>query len=178
LADIKRRVPDLRSASLRTNGFSRSKLELIVQVIRTENALHIWSKKFDVADRDIRDVETEIAQSTQRSLLPATADSLVVAINTADPEAHDLYLRAAYLFYKADADSLRKSLELARRAVQLDPSFLRAHWLIVKAEQNLTAVGEQSSAEAERGWRQRENSAWQSTAAVLPPIPSISTAGL
>jgi serine/threonine-protein kinase len=129
---------------------SNGQLELIIQVIRTENALHIWSKKFDVADRDIRDVETEIAQSTQRSLLPTTPDSLVVAINTADPEAHDLYLRAVYLFYKADADSLRKSLELARRAVQLDPSYVRAHWLIVKAEQNLTAVGQESSAEAER----------------------------
>jgi TolB-like protein/Tfp pilus assembly protein PilF len=140
-------VAALVEGSVRRN---EGKLQLVVHLISTQTALHMWSKTFEVADHELPQAEGEIARSTQRALLGKMTDSPLLPKGTADPHAHDFYLRAVYFFYKADPDSLRKTLELARRAVKLDPSFVRAHWLIVKAEQNLAALGEESPVEASR----------------------------
>ncbi len=125
-------------------------LELIVQLIRTGDGYHVWSKTFGAAERDLHGVEGEIASATRHALLPSGADAGQPELRSTDnPEAHNLYLQAAYLFHKGDLYSLRQSAALARQAVKLDPSFVRAHWVVIKAEQNLVAQGSQSTGDAE-----------------------------
>jgi len=138
-------VGALLEGSVRRN---EGKLQLVVQLINTSTALHVWSKTFEVSGQDLPQVEVEIARSTQRALSGEMKDSSPSHRGTTDPQAHDVYLRAVYFYYKSDSDSLRKALDLARQAVKLDPSFVRAHWLIVKAEQNLAALGEESPVDA------------------------------
>jgi TolB-like protein/tetratricopeptide (TPR) repeat protein len=141
----------LNASALLEGSVARSdgKLQLIVQLVNARSALHLWSKTFQIADGKLREAEAETTRSTQLALLGRVTDSPVLR-STGSPEAHDLYLRAVYLFSKSDSDSLRKSLDLVRQAVKLDASFVRAHWLIVKAEHNLAAIGAQSAADARR----------------------------
>ena len=139
-------VSALLEGSVKRDGGA---LEMVVQLIRTSDGYRVWSKTFDAADRDLRGVETEIAASTERVLLPGQVRPGGEVASTSNAEAHNLYLQAVYLFHKGDVDSLRKCLELAREAVKLDPSFVRAHWIIVKGEQNLAAQGAQSTSDSE-----------------------------
>ena len=145
--DIGRRlkVGAIVEGSIRRTG---EDLELVVQLVSAQNGYHLWSKTFDVPDRDLRRAETEVVESTRRALLPAQPNPVQHVSGTQSPEAHNLYLQAVYLFYKADPESLRKALELARNAVKLDPDFVRPHSLIVKAESNLAALGRQSPGDA------------------------------
>jgi tetratricopeptide (TPR) repeat protein len=48
-------------------------------------------------------------------------------------EAYDLYLQGLYLSNKSDEESLRKSLGLFQRALDIDPNFARAWTGIAKA---------------------------------------------
>lgn len=140
-------VGAILEGSVRSSGGG---LEVVVQLVGTNDGYHIWSRTFTTSEQDLRQMETEIGVSVRHALRPsAAAPASLARSGTTNPEAHDLYLRAAYDFYQADPNHVRSALALARQAVALDPSFVRAHWLIVKAERNLASMGQQSAKDAD-----------------------------
>jgi tetratricopeptide (TPR) repeat protein len=125
---------------------------VVVQLIRAADGYHLWSRTYDTTLADLSRIETEIAGSTEQTLLPdrkaATEASLAASGPSPNPEAHDLYMRAIYQLQLHTADSLRASLRLSQEAVRIDPQYVRAYFAIARAETSLSAIGVISGREA------------------------------
>jgi TolB-like protein len=169
--DIGRRlnVTDLLEGSLQEES---GQIRLVVQLIRCADGYHIWSRRYDVPAGELRQVETQIADSAIRTLIPSRQGTAAAEFRTTpNPEAHDLYLRAAYFFHQGNPGELKQAIELSRRAIEIDPSFARAHLLIAKAEQNLAASGELS---LRQSWEMTLDS-MQKVAALDPDLADVHT---
>jgi len=128
--------------SLQQHG---DQLRLVVQLIRSSDGFHIWSHIYDTSMHDLPQVEAQVATSTARALLPGNTlgnqDAADAPFHTGtNPEAHDLYLQAAYLFHQGNPEALTRAAGLTRQAVQLDPGFGRALLLLAKTEQSLASM--------------------------------------
>ena len=64
-------------------------------------------------------MEARIGEAVREKLNPAAA-AATGTVAAQDPEAHDLYLRAAYEFNLRTVDSTRHAIELSQQAAQKD----------------------------------------------------------
>jgi serine/threonine-protein kinase len=121
---------------------------VVVQLIRSSDGYHLWSRTYEATAANLASVETEIAADTQQALLPAKKAAIQGRVP--NPEAHDLYMRAIYQLQLQTADSLRESLRLSQEAVRIDPQYARAQFAIARAANTLSAIGVISGREAAR----------------------------
>ncbi len=119
-------------------------LHVVAQLIRTRDGYHIWSETYDAAPADLPAAESRLAQAVRDKLLPADAREVSSGINAANPEAHDLYLRAAFELNRRTADSTRGAIDLARQAVAKDPTYAQPYVLMAASESSLTTLLAQS----------------------------------
>lgn len=125
---------------------------IVVQLIRTADGYHLWSHTYEARPEDLQRVEIEIARATESALLPGgRGPDHAEPITTANPEAHDLYLRAKYYLAVRTPEALRQSLMLARQAIEKDPSYPLPYETIGTAEWALgTLLVEPQKVAAER----------------------------
>lgn len=141
--DIREIGRALNAGAIVEGSISRhnDKFRVLVQLIRSSDGYHQWSKTYEAGDAELPQVETEIADSAAAALLPnqvlAARTRPVISPN---PEAHDLYMRAIYQLQLHTADSLRDSLRLSREAVAMDPQYVRAYFAIARAANSLGAI--------------------------------------
>jgi adenylate cyclase len=140
----------LNAGAILEGSISRreNKFRIVVQLIRSTDGLHLWSRSYDASAAELTRVETEIAGSTEQALVPARRSPETKLVTSSDPQAHDRYMRAIYQIQLHSADSLREGLRLAQEAVQIDPNYARAYFAIVRAETMLSATSVISGREA------------------------------
>src|SRR5438876_8520813 len=121
-------VQNVLEGSLRREG---NRIRITAQLINARNGFHIWSDTFERELQGVFAVQDEITR--------AIVDALKVKLAVAPPartrqntEAYDLYLKGLYFSNKSDEQSLRKSLTLFQRALDIDPNFARAWTGIAK----------------------------------------------
>jgi tetratricopeptide (TPR) repeat protein len=122
-------VANVLEGSLRREG---DRIRISVQLINARDGFHIWSDTYERELQGVFAVQDEITRSIVESLKVklAVAPSARAPENT---EAYDLYLQGLYFSNKSDEESLRKSLDLFQRALDIDPNFARAWTGIAKA---------------------------------------------
>jgi TolB-like protein len=119
-----------------------SRLRLTAQMIVAADGTHLWSHSFESDAENRADLQSQLidlmrrsiepAVDTQRlSLAPLDAPSASVALS-ANPEAMLAYHRGLYAYRQDTVDSFTTAVEQLSRAVQLDPSFARAHAALAK----------------------------------------------
>src|ERR1022692_1391746 len=106
-------------------GQQGTRFRILVQLIRASDGYHLWSETFDVQPADLQRVEVEIARNAILALTPSTyfSNRAELIMTTANPEAHDLYLRARHALFQDKPDDLRTAITLAKRAIERDPSY-------------------------------------------------------
>jgi serine/threonine-protein kinase len=161
-------VTDLLEGSIQQHG---DQVRIVVQLIRCSDGYHIWSHTYETPSNQVREVETEIAASSLRALIPGRAEGSAAELPVVDAKAHDIYLRAAYLFHQGNSDDLRQAIELSQQALAIDPNFTRAHLLIAKAFQNLASMG---AIPQKEGWDGSLES-MQKAAALEPGLSDVHT---
>ncbi len=129
-------------------------LHVVAQLIRTRDGYHIWSETYDAAPADLPATESRLAQAVRDKLLPADAREPGSAVTAGNPEAHDLYLRAAYEFSRRTADSSRAAIDLAKQAVAKDPTYAQPYVLMAAGESALTTLLTESPRAANERSRQ------------------------
>lgn len=122
-------VQSVLEGSVRREG---NRVRITAQLVDAHNGFHIWSDTFERELQGIFAVQDEITR--------AIVDALKIKLAVAPPararqntEAYDLYLQGLYLSNKSDEESLRKSLSLFQRALDIDPNFARAWTGVSKA---------------------------------------------
>jgi DNA-binding winged helix-turn-helix (wHTH) protein/TolB-like protein/Tfp pilus assembly protein PilF len=120
-------VESLLRGSVRRSG---GQYRIAVQLINTQDGRELWSGVYTADVSDIPSVEEQIVRHTADALRVPWSASLNeqwARRHVEDPEAHDLYLQARYLWSTRKGDALEQSVVLLRRAIAKDPSYARAY---------------------------------------------------
>ncbi len=110
--------------SLRQVG---GRLRVTAQLIEVESQTHTWAQAYE---RDLSEafrVEVEIAQAIAQQLSIQLLPGALAPLEPASREAHVAYLKGLHFWNRRDAASLRRATELFREAIDLDPTYARAH---------------------------------------------------
>jgi len=120
-------VESLLKGSVRRSG---EKYRIAVQLISCRDGRELWSGVYTADVSDIPSVEEQIVRHTADALrVPwsASLDEQWARRHVENPEAHDLYLQARYLWSTRNSDALEQSVVLLRQAIAKDPSYARAY---------------------------------------------------
>jgi tetratricopeptide (TPR) repeat protein len=104
-------------------------VRITAQLIRASDGFHVWSGSYDRTLDDVFEVQDEIAlkvgSALTKSLLgPATAS--LSAVQTQNPDAYDLYLRAREQLTTYSYGGLAAAEDLLKGALLIDPGFVEA----------------------------------------------------
>ncbi|MGC2788638.1 MAG: adenylate/guanylate cyclase domain-containing protein [Thermoplasmata archaeon] len=109
---------------------SANRIRVTVQVIDVDSQEHIWTAKYDDDLDDIFAVQGDIATKVSTALpggLKRERSPIHELAKPTETEAYLLYLQGQALMWRTDEDSLRRSLEFFKKALQTDPTFARAY---------------------------------------------------
>jgi TolB-like protein len=120
-------VAHVLEGSVRKQG---ERLRISAKLLRVSDGVELWTESFDGTDGDIFALQERIARQVVGELqvaLSAGQGSLLVEVGTANPEAYALHLRATEVFNRRAFERYADAIGDARRALELDPGFARAH---------------------------------------------------
>ncbi len=120
-------VESLLRGSVRRSG---EQYRIAVQLISSRDGREVWSSVYTADVSDIPSVEEQIVRHTADALhVPwsASIDEQWARRRVENPEAHELYLQAKYLWSTRKSDALKQSVVLLRQAIAKDPSYARAY---------------------------------------------------
>ncbi len=108
-----------------------NRVRINAQLIDADTDEHLWAESFDreLTPENIFDIQTDIAGAIARALastLTGAPSRLATSAPTSNLDAYDLYLRARAIPNDGTLEDVRRAIELARRAVELDPGFALA----------------------------------------------------
>ena len=110
---------------------SGGRLRINVELVDTEAGNHLWSDKYDRDASDVFAVQDDVISrvvSALRVTLSSGERQQIARIPTTNLEAYDYYLRAEEEnFYKADYQTIGRSLGFYHKAITLDPNFADAY---------------------------------------------------
>ena len=119
-------VGSLVEGSVRKAG---NKIRVTAQLIDVETEGHLWSSRYDNELQDIFAVQGDIAEKITEALklnLIEAEKNRIGRKATSIPEAYVAYLNGVHFRYKASIEGMRKAVEYASRAIELDPSYAEA----------------------------------------------------
>jgi TolB-like protein len=105
------------------------RVRITAQLIDGFTNAHLWAERYDRNLEDIFALQDEISQAIVKALklkLLPDEKELIAERGTANVEAYDLFLRARALHSTVSGPEVRRSLDLYRKAVTLDPDFAQA----------------------------------------------------
>ena len=136
-------VKTLLEGSVRKIG---NKVRVTAQLIDTRNGYHRWSESYDRDIADIFEMQDEIAKSITNKLKESFAlyaeNVQMVKSPTENMEAYNLYLKASYYWYRWTPADIKKSLELLKKTIKLDPGFALAYSSLSACYVYLGAMGQ------------------------------------
>ncbi len=102
------------------------KIRITAQLIHAGDQTHLWSEIYDRAASDALSVQSDVADKIARALaIELLKDTNPKASTNA--EAVDAYLRGRYLWNKGDRESVAKSVEYFKQAIEKDSSYGAAY---------------------------------------------------
>ena len=101
-----------------------------VQLIKAATDAHLWAESYDRKLTDIFAVESEIARTVAETLqakLTGSAEHVLAARPTENPEAYQLYLKGRYFWNRRTEESMKEAISYFQQAIALDPSYALAY---------------------------------------------------
>ncbi len=120
-------VAHVLDGSVRRQG---DKVRISAQLIQVSDGFNRWSETFDGDLGDVFALQDRIARAISDELklvLDAGQQARLVDAGTSDPQAYALFLHASGVFNRRDSGEFRNAIALLEEALQIDPSFARAH---------------------------------------------------
>lgn len=116
---------------------SEHRVRIAGQLVDATTGAHVWAERFEGTLEDIFDLQDQVTASVVGAIEPELRRAEIERAQrkpTANPQAYDLFLRAAGYFQRTRL-SLRDSeaaIQLLLQAVDLDPGFAIAHALMAE----------------------------------------------
>jgi TolB-like protein/Tfp pilus assembly protein PilF len=106
----------------------RDQLRIDVQVFSSDDGRESWSDSFNGNADETIDLQRQITTAVLQQLLPI-GDPLAApaaTVQTTSNDAYLLYFKGRYFWNKRTEAGLRRSIDLYRQALDLDPTYARA----------------------------------------------------
>lgn len=107
---------------------SADDVRITAQLIDARSGYHLWSEKYDRKLTSIFAIEDEISKAIaaqMKATLGGGRDKPLVRTATANPEAHELYLKGVARITQRGA-ALHEATEFFKQAIALDPNYAAA----------------------------------------------------
>ena len=120
-------VRSVLEGSVRKSG---NRIRVTAQLINAASGYHIWSENFDRETGDIFAIQEDIARAISSSLeikLLSKESARLASAPTENFDAYDYYLLGRHHREKRNPESLEKSIELIKKALELDDRFALAY---------------------------------------------------
>jgi tetratricopeptide (TPR) repeat protein len=101
-----------------------------VQLVSVQDGLTLWAARFDEQFTDIFTIEDSISAQVVRSLalrLSGEEETQLTKSHTASPEAFQLYIRGRYYWNQRTSSGLKRALDYAQQAIDIDPAYAQAY---------------------------------------------------
>ena len=144
-------VSHVLEGSVRKAG---NRVRITAQLIDGATNDHVWAERYDRDLDDIFALQDEIAQAIVAALKLKLFPEEKRAIQdrgTGSVEAYDLYLRARALYHQQGPAELRRSIQIMRQALALDPDFVPAWRGLHDAHRDAMVYAAESPADALAG---------------------------
>lgn len=105
--------------------FSDRRLRVLAHLMRTDTGEQIWSQSYERPFEDLLQTQKEIAMSVG-SALSVTLGESMDQFAPVQPEAHERFLQAEYLFQRNDSGSISSAMSLLHEALELEPEYAAA----------------------------------------------------
>ena len=130
--DLKQIAQQLGVANILEGSVQKAgdQVRVNVQLIEAATDAHLWAESYDRKLTDIFAVESEIARTVAETLkakLTGSAERVLAARPTDNPEAHQLYLRGRYFWNRRTEENIKKALGYFQQAIEQDPSYALAY---------------------------------------------------
>lgn len=139
-------VEYLLTGALRKDG---ERIRVTVQLVEAFTGNQVWSERFDGELKDIFAIQDDISIGVASAVDVSLGDQADSG-RTANPQAHDLYLRARAAAHRTGAEGMLRAAELYRKALALDPAFTRAWLGLAEASRGIFLFAPAHAAEARR----------------------------
>jgi adenylate cyclase len=109
---------------------AEGQVRITAQLVNAEDGCHLWTERYDRELKDIFAIQDEIARSIAATLKIALTPKESIALAkapTTDLEAYDYYLRGKQFFYQYKNKGVEFALKMYSRAIERDPSYVRAY---------------------------------------------------
>jgi adenylate cyclase len=123
----KLKVNAVLEGSVRKAG---NKLRVTAQLVNVADGYHLWSERYDRQLEDVFAIQDEIAGNIVQALRVVLGEDEKRAIEKAPTEnvqAYEYYLRGRQFFHQFRGTALQYARRMFDRAIEIDPSFARAH---------------------------------------------------
>ena len=120
-------VGTILEGSVRKAG---SRVRITAQLIDVGTEGHLWAQNYDRQLEDIFAIQSEIAEKVAGELkvrLVEDEKRVIEQRPTENTEAYTFYLRGKRLLGERTEPAYRQALEVLEKAIDLDPSFAKAH---------------------------------------------------
>jgi TolB-like protein/DNA-binding winged helix-turn-helix (wHTH) protein/tetratricopeptide (TPR) repeat protein len=140
-ADV-RRIAELLGVTNVVEGsvqLEGNHIRVIARLVDPDTAYHLWSETYETRFEDVFTVQGQIAGAIVQALkVSIETDNDMPRITerdapTADMIAYRLYLQGLYHWKRRGEPSIRKSIELFRKAIERDPAFAHPHQALSSA---------------------------------------------
>ena len=101
-----------------------------VQLIHAASDDHIWGEVYEGEWQDILDIQINVAKqvaSELKTILSPLEIESIESKSTENIEAYNLYLRGRYFYNLKGKENMDQSIELFKRALEIDPDFALAY---------------------------------------------------
>ncbi|MBK0400985.1 tetratricopeptide repeat protein [Limibaculum sp. M0105] len=113
------------------------RLRVTGQLIDAETAAHIWAERYDRNLADIFDIQDELTQQVVGAIEPEILmgeGRRVSRKPTANLDAYECHMRGMWFHNpQMTADQFTEAIRWQRKAIELDPSFARAHMALARS---------------------------------------------
>ena len=121
----KMQVAHILEGSVRKSG---TKIRVTAQLIETATDSHLWSETYDRELDDIFAIQDDIAAKILGALQCRFSNEVLPDPTNQDPRAYEYFLRGRGYTISASKRDLTLALEMFQKAVDIDPTFVRA-WI-------------------------------------------------
>lgn len=105
-------------------------IRVSVQLVSVKDGITLWAEKFDEKFTNIFAIQDSISEQVVHSLelqLSGEERKQIKKSYTDSPEAFQLYLKGRYFWNQRTVDGLRKALEYAQQAIDIEPTYALAY---------------------------------------------------
>ena len=109
---------------------SEGRVQITARLIQAKTDTTLWSQSYERDIKDAVELQSEVAQAIAdeiRVKVTPEEQARISATHAVSPEAFDAYLKGRHYWEQRTEESLTKSLECFREAIDRDPTYAKAY---------------------------------------------------